>query len=147
MIEMVFAVLVAAILTSVAVSNASEYLARRGTQNARDAFVFLSYRARASAVERGVPLRLEIDAVRDHAWIVTRCSGSVGVDTLVNHYFGNDHVNVLTPSDARVTICYSPRGFATDRNPNPSGELMVRFGRGGDTASAAIGVLGQVQGR
>lgn len=143
-IELMFVLLIGSILMSMAFKGASGYLARQGAINARDAFVYLSSRARASAIERGGIVRLELDPAGERVWLVTGRSGAG--DTLeVLNYSGEYQADVQTGSGSALTICYTARGFADETCTSIAVALDLRFVRGADTARALVRPLGQVE--
>lgn len=144
LVELLVVILVGSILTGIAVAGGGRFVARQGAVNARDAFVFLSFRARSIAVESGRDILLELDPVSGEAWIVRR-EGGQRLET--HRYEGEYQAEVVTPGNARITICYSPRGYAIPACSQNTNNVEVGFVRGGNTARAVVRPLGQVEAR
>lgn len=140
LIELLLVVVVGAVLTGMAVGAVSRHLARQNAGNARDTLVHLAVRARASAIERGRVVRLELDPSTELAQVI------VGADVLESVRYGDEYdVDVMTGDDRKLTVCYTPRGFAS---PAPCTtvpvETAVLFRSGSHTSRAVIKPLGQV---
>lgn len=144
MVELLFVIVIAAILMGMAVNGANGYVSRRGTMNARDAFLFLAMRARASAIERGRRVSLHLDAAADRAAIYEGCDATG--TPLETYDFSEDfEIDVLLSAEQQERICYTPRGFAREPDGQVYSGFTVGFARGPDTARAVVRALGQVE--
>jgi prepilin-type N-terminal cleavage/methylation domain-containing protein len=142
LVELLLIIAVSGVLSMIAISQVGDYVARQGARNARDEFVYMAARARAAAIERSVVVRLEVDPATDRVWVVTNRSG-VGDTLEVRRYTADENTTITTGDGAVLTVCYSPRGYATSCT-SISAELAVDFTRGTRTASALVRPLGQV---
>lgn len=91
---------------------------------------------------------LEIDPATDAAWIVRRNTGAaLASDTLEKVNFPGVHTaTVSTAANARITLCYSPRGYAFSCSANsPAANVDVTFTTADKTAVARVKVLGQIE--
>ncbi|HEX7052133.1 MAG TPA: GspH/FimT family pseudopilin [Longimicrobiales bacterium] len=142
LLEVVVVLILGAIAIGFAMPKVSRFLQRQDVQNARDAFVLLARRARATAVQRGMPYRVEIDPDADRAWVVSGRSG--GGDTLeVVSYMTQYRTDVETSVSGAVTLCYAPRGFALE-SCGIDDPAIVRFSRAAYRDSLRVRPLGQV---
>lgn len=144
-VELIFVVLLIAMLTGMVISPAlSRAQARLEVQNARDAYIMLAARARAAAMNSGEVVRLEIVPATNHAW-VAKASGDT-IESIRYADGGDFRVRVETSSGDTVRVCYTSRGFAMPipgctTNPLPS---TITFSRGSYEARAEVRGLGQV---
>jgi prepilin-type N-terminal cleavage/methylation domain-containing protein len=152
MIEMMAVIVIAGILAGLAINPARRYLEERDAANARNAFTYLSVRARSAAIERGQVARLQIDPVGDRAWIVMGRSGAGDTLDPVVRFAAEYRTDVVIPGNQLLTICYSPRGIALASGfgagscgGGVAGSTMyVDFQRGNSTVRATVRPLGQV---
>ncbi len=140
LMELVIALLIGSILTSIALSSFGNSTARLAVRGARNAFVSLHARARASAIERGTNAVLFVDIQADTAAVVRQDTVIASVD------FMNEHDVDLVNSNTRLILCMSPRGYADEDCTNFSSAqtLLFVFRNGSDTVSAEILPLGQI---
>jgi prepilin-type N-terminal cleavage/methylation domain-containing protein len=143
LVEALIVIAIAGILSTIAFSGMKEYLARQGARNARDEFVYMAARARAAAIERSQVVRLEISPDEDRVRIVTSQNGVEKV-LETRHYTGEFNAVVTTGNGETLTICYSPRGYASTSCTSISEEVSVDFARAGKSARAVVRPLGQV---
>jgi len=137
-IELVIALLVGSILTSIALSSYGKAQGRFAVRGARNTFVAMHARTRATAIERGTTVRLVIDAGGDSI-TVTR-----GATTVEKIRFGDElHVDIQSAS-GNLLLCMNPRGYADTGCTSFSSAVTLVFRQNADTASVRILPLGQL---
>jgi prepilin-type N-terminal cleavage/methylation domain-containing protein len=137
-IELIIAVLVGSILTSIALSSYGKAQGRFAVQGARNTFVSLHARARATAIERGSTVRLAVYVAGDSVMVTS------GAATLEKVRFGDElHVDIRSTS-GDLLICMSPRGYADMACNNFSTSVIVTFWQNADSASVKVLPLGQL---
>jgi prepilin-type N-terminal cleavage/methylation domain-containing protein len=137
LIEVVIALLIGSILTSIALSGYGNARGRFAVRGARNTFVSLVARARAAAIEGGTTAQLIVYPGGDSVAVVRD-----GV-TLESIHFQNEFkVDVQAASD--ITLCMSSRGYAADACNSFTTPVTVTFQANADTASVRILPLGQV---
>lgn len=143
LIELLIVILITGAILSFAIPNLTKTTATRYSRNARDAFVWGAQRARARAIQTGTTQLFELDPATERAWVVRRGS----TDTLYTVNFQTEHEStVSTASNAVITVCFNPRGFATvSCNVNVGSNVDVTFTHGGYTSAARVKPLGQVE--
>ncbi|MGQ0561154.1 MAG: pilus assembly FimT family protein [Gemmatimonadota bacterium] len=138
LLELLIVLSIAGVLLTITLPRFGQMQARQQIANARDAYVWLAARARSLAVERGTKVYLEIDPALDRAWI------RAGTDTLENLHYTNEYsADVTTGTEARVVVCYSPRGYALETCSAGLG-TAVTFTGGPERARAQVGLIGMV---
>ena len=139
-IEILIVLVIGGILMGMALPAFGRALARRGAQNARDALVTLSARARNLAIERGATVTLGVDVAAGRAWIAQ------GTDTLdVLDYSGEFDADLTARRNAALLqVCFTPRGIGGACSSSTLLPDTVIFKRGAHTARAEVRVLGQV---
>ncbi len=146
LIEMFTAMVLIAVLSSIAFGKFNKSSANRSAVGARDAYVWLGRRARALAIQRGTVVRMTLNPTTEQArlWL-----GQTGVKPVLGSgiSFRNDFkVNVATSSGDSIVVCYSPRGFALTGTCTTSGlPKTATFSRAGQFAVATVQPLGQVE--
>jgi hypothetical protein len=99
----------------------------------------MNARARAQAVEYGQTVRLNLDPDDDSVWLSRAGEVLEVVD------FGEEfHVDIRTSTNAELTVCMNPRGFADMACNNFDDPVTVFFLFASDTASVRVLTLGQV---
>jgi hypothetical protein len=81
-------------------------------------------------------------------WIVRRNLGTaLATDTLERVVFSTVHASTIsTAANTRITLCYSPRGYAFSCSGNsPAGNVDVTFTHTDKTAVARVKPLGQIE--
>lgn len=146
-VELIFVMLIAGILMSLATPRFREYVNRREAINARQAFMMAAARARAAAVERGDVVVLMTRVQGDSVFVL---SGD-WTDTLERIDYRNGEIRadiLLSESLDPFRICYTPRGFVHP-SCQDGGSLPVLIGfstrNGADTVGAVINAVGQVE--
>lgn len=150
LIELAVVLIIAGILASIAVPSFQNMIKDKAAQNARDAFVWMGARAKATAIERGATYMLELDPATERAWIVLRrtSGAATAADTIQQAYFDDEHnANVSTAANSRITICYNPRAYAwrCHLTQSPTANTDVTFTAANRTSMAQIRVLGHIE--
>ena len=133
--------LVGSILTSIALSQYGNAQSRFAVRGARNTFVSLHARARATAIERGTTVVLFIDSSADSAAVRI-----TGAGTIVEAIHFRDDFNVdLQSSPAAIRLCMTPRGYADDSCNSFSSAVKVGFFFNADSTTVEILPLGQLR--
>jgi prepilin-type N-terminal cleavage/methylation domain-containing protein len=137
-VELIIALLIGSILTSIALSNWGSARASMAVRGARNSFVTLEARARATAIEKGTTIRLNVSVSGDSAWI------SDGTTTLERVRFADEfHVN-LRSSEGDFRLCMSSRGYGDEGCNSFSNAVTLQFWQTADSSSVQILPLGQL---
>lgn len=144
MIELVIAIVIGSILTTVALTRISSAQSRVAVRGAKSAYASVHARARAHGIEMGENVMLRVDAAGDSAWI------DQGGTVLEIVRFGAEQdvdMRVTGPSAPQTfTLCFSPRGY-TDSTCNSMNSIVrVEFWQGPDSTSVFLLPLGQLVG-
>jgi prepilin-type N-terminal cleavage/methylation domain-containing protein len=142
-VELLFVVVIAGILSAFAVPQISKYTSRRDALNARDAFILTGARARAAALQTGAEVRMRIDPTNHRVLIVD--AGNNPVEEPFDLLVGPVRGRIVGTRE--VVVCYTPRGFARPGCP-PADDSIVGFASpaGRDTAWARI-TMGRMERR
>lgn len=145
-IELLLVIVIGAILATMTVPSFTRMTSGQNARNARDAVVWMAARARSRAIERGEVIKFEIHVGDERAWIVRRNTGTaLASDTLEKIDFENEQ-DVQINSASRLTLCYSPRGYAFSCSAySPAAPVNVTFTHAGKSAVARVKPLGQVE--
>ena len=138
LIELVIALLIGSILTSIALSSYGNARGRFAVRGARNTFAALHARARAQAIERGSTVRLMVDAAGDSVYLV---SGGI---TLENVRFGEELNVDIRSSSGSLRLCMNSRGYADSDCNSFNTTPTVTFWQNADSASVSILPLGQL---
>ena len=142
LIELVFVLVIAGVLLGMMFGNFKQAAAQRSATSARDTYIWMTRRARATAIQRGtnVQVRLAPDLAR------AVVAAGTGTDSIMDvRYFQADFGSATTaPSGDSIMICYNPRGFATPCGPTTL-PTTVTFTVQGKSAIATVQALGQVE--
>jgi len=144
MVELVIAIVIGSILTTVALSQISGAQTRIAVRGAKTAYASIFARARAHGIEMGENVLLRFDANGDSVWI------DHGGTVLETMRFGEEQDVDLraTPTGAPATfdLCFSPRGY-TDTDCNSMNSILrIEFWQGQDSTSLLQLPLGQLVG-
>ena len=135
-VELVIALLVGSILTSIALSGYGNAQGRFAVRGARTTFASLVARARAQAIEVGSRVQLFVDVSGDSIFIR---QGTSNLETL--HFDDDLHVE-LASSVGSFRMCMNSRGYAdTDCNDKT---VTLSFRQNADSVSVKILPLGQL---
>lgn len=138
LVELMFVLLIAAVLLTMGAKQFGRIQVRRRVANARDALVYMAVRAQSAAMKRGDLVRIEIQPASSAAQIVTP-SDSVLERVRFDSQFG------VRMAGTAITACYSSRGFALPSCTTDGLPKRISFVASSDTASAVILPLGQVE--
>lgn len=142
MLEVMIVVIIGAVLLSAVMPAWGRMQVRWAVQNARDSFILLSARARATALERGIVTALEVDPETDRAWVVTSDGDTIDMAD----YTREEHrADVTTGSGGALTVCYTGRGIAHETCTTNGLPTTVTFSTAGQDAVAVVQPLGQVE--
>jgi prepilin-type N-terminal cleavage/methylation domain-containing protein len=148
-IELAVVLIIAGILAGIAVPNFTKMQRDKAAMNARDAFVWMANRAKATAVQMGTTYKLEIDPASDRAWVVLRrtSGAATAADTIQKVYFQSEFgADVTTPTNSTRTLCYNPRAYAWNCGGNAiTATTDITFTTAGRTSQARMKVLGQIE--
>lgn len=138
LIEIVIALLIGGILTSIAMSQYGNAQARFAVRGARNTFVSTVARVRAGAIEFGTTHQLIVDLAADSVAVVRN-------DTVLDavNYLSQFNVD-LRSSNTRLVLCMTPRGYADDSCNSFTTKQTVTFWFNADSTAVTILPLGQV---
>lgn len=137
LLELLVVIVIGGILAGIVGPSIGRVQARLDTESARDSFMLYAARARSLAIDRGAVTTLVVNTGTDQVQI------RIGADIVDTYDFGANHEVDLT--GASFNVCYSSRGFALASCTSLAADTDVTFTRAGETASATMKVLGQVQ--
>lgn len=137
LIEVVIAVLIGSILTSIALTGYGSAKSRYAVRGARNSFVSIHARARAAAIEGGTTARLHVFPGGDSVTVVR---GGVTLES-VNF---QDVFGVDIQASGNLTLCMSSRGFADTACNSFSSAETLTFRAGPDGSGLEILPLGQL---
>lgn len=144
MIEMVFVLLIGAILTSIALGSFQNVQSRFAARSAKQMYATLHQRARAIAIEKGEIIVIAVDLAGDSAWIRR---GPVRSD--VTHF--RSELNVDLRGTTSYIMCMTPRGYADLKcgglgSATSTSPIRLEFWRNQDSTSVWVLPLGQLVG-
>jgi prepilin-type N-terminal cleavage/methylation domain-containing protein len=137
-LELVIALLIGSILTSIALSQFGNVRGRYATAGARNTFQALHARARAQAIELGGDVRMLIDVSGDSVVLV-----DADGNTLENLQFGGE-LNVDLQSSSNIRLCMNSRGYADVDCNNFNSAVNLEFWHNADSTTVKILPLGQL---
>lgn len=138
LVELVIALLIGSILTSVALSSYGNARGAFAVRGARSTFASLHARARAQAIERGSTVRLLVDVTGDSVALWA------GTDHLETVSF-KDELNVdIRTSVGALRLCMNSRGYADTDCNNFTSAATITFWHNADSASVSLLPLGQL---
>ncbi len=137
--ELVVALAVGSVLTSIAVRNAGPVLSETAVRGATQTFSGLHARARAHAVERGAIARLRVDTSRDNVTII------VASDTIEIVTFGASQDVDIQASAPTITLCINPRGFGERGCSSFESSVSISFVQGEKASEVRLWPLGQLR--
>lgn len=140
LVELLLVLGIAGVMAALAAPRVTQAIAAQAVVQGRDGLVWLAATARASALERGEPVALVVDAGLDAVRIVVVSTDS----TLETRSFTDDQVDVVIDGGTQVRVCYTARGWALHTSCSTGLPATVRFQRGGQETVAQIRPLGQV---
>lgn len=138
-VELVIALLIGSILTSIALSSYHNARGGFAVRGARNTFASLTARARAQAIESGSNIRLVVDVSGDSIFL---WDGSQNLETV--RLDEELHVDMRS-SVGDFGLCMNSRGYADpDCNSFGSSTVTLQFWQNADSASVKILPLGQL---
>jgi type II secretory pathway pseudopilin PulG len=137
-LELVVVMMVGIILTSIAMNSLQGVQGRAAARQARQVFVALHARTRATAIERGEIVRLNIAKTGDSIWMLRGT-------TVVEKLHLNQELGVDIEGTGTVTLCMSPRGYAETACNSFTSTQTIVFAAGGDTAGVQLQTMGQLK--
>ena len=142
MIEVLIVLVIGAIVAGYAAPRISQAFATRAVVDGRDAIIWFSARARATALQTGTVTRLEIDPDEDYIFIRLEDADSTLVDS--RDLAEENKVNISTGSGDPIVVCYSPRGWAVTGGCTDGVPGEVTIVRDAQSTSLEVKALGQV---
>jgi prepilin-type N-terminal cleavage/methylation domain-containing protein len=137
-VELIIALLIGTILTSIALSSFGGARASFAVRGARSTFATMVARTRAQAIEKGSSVRLLVSASGDSVVITD------GTTTYDSHRFmDDDHVD-LRSSTGDFRLCMNSRGYGDTGCTSFSSTVTLQFWQGSDSATVKILPLGQL---
>ena len=137
-IELVIALMVGIILTSIALSSFGGARASFAVRGARNTFTTLVARTRAQAIESGSTVRLMVSVAGDSAYITK--DGT----TLDAVHFGDEFHVDLKSSVGDFRLCMNSRGYGDSGCTNFSSTVRLEFWQGSDSSTVKVLPLGQL---
>ena len=137
-IELVIALLIGSILTSIALAGYGNARGRFAVRGARNTFTSLHARARAQAIERGATVRLVVDVSGDSIYLR---SGGSNLETI--HFADEFNVDVRS-SVGNLVLCMNTRGYADPDCNSFISIAKLTFLQSADSASLNILPMGQL---
>lgn len=139
LIELVVALLVGSILTSIALSSYGNARGRFAVRGARNTFATLHARARAQAIELGSTVRLRVDVSGDSVAVWSEDRG-----TLESVHFDEEFNVDIRTNVGTISLCMNPRGYADPECNSFSSTAKITFWQNADSASLGLLPLGQL---
>lgn len=136
-VEMVFVLLLSALVIGIGARGYSAVMNRMAVANARDALITTVYRARSEAMRTGRVVRVTV--LPDSG--AARATTNAG--TVLHSMSASDYSASMI--GAQLSVCYTSRGYALPGCTNFNGQRAIAFIRGTDTAAVAISPLGQIR--
>ena len=136
LIEIVIALLIGSILTSIAMTSFGNARGSFAVRGAKNTFVSMVARARAQAIEQGESVWLIMDTAGDSAfvWYDSRNQETI-------RFGGELNVDVRGSS---FRLCMNTRGYADPDCNSFSSILTVQFWQNADSTSVQLLPMGQV---
>jgi len=139
LLEVLVALMIGAILTSIAVKAVGPASRGMAVQQARNVFAGMAARARAQAIEGGATTMLIANTVGDSVMIL---AGGRVVETV---RFRSEMNVDLQSSNGIVRLCMGPRGYARLDCNSFSSTVRMTFAAGTRSMAVEILPLGQVR--
>lgn len=140
LVELAVVVTIASILIGVALPRIQGAFQQREVTGVRDNVILLAAQARARAMEQARVSEFHLDVSTGIAAVIE------AGDTVDAIRFTADRGVAAQGSPAAITMCYTPRGFATQPcSTSLGGPTEIRFSRSGYDATLEIWQLGQVR--
>lgn len=140
LIEVIIAIMIGVILTSMAVKGFGAASTSLAARQARNVFNGMAARARAQAIESGITTVLIANVQGDSVMILGQ-----GGQIVENVRFGEELAVDMQATGGNFRVCMSPRGYADTDCNSFSSTIKVSFTAGGNTESLEILPLGQIR--
>ena len=138
LIEMVIAIVIFSVATSIGVQSVGDAMERGAVRGARRAFTAVHAGARAHAVQNGVQVRFIADADVDSLWV------SAG-DSVVTALSLVDDLGVdMQSSPARIQICLNPRGLSDLQCNSFNQPVDLQFTKGEEVSRTRVRTFGSL---
>ncbi len=141
MIELIIAIVIGSILTTIALNQISGAQTRIAVRGAQTTYAAIHYRARVHGIEKGRNVMLHADVTGDSVWIED------DGDILEIIRFGDENLDMrisLPSSLTEYTICFSPRGYADLSCSTPGTLMRLHFHQGAEVTNLWAMPLGQL---
>ena len=139
LLEVLVALMIGAVLTSIAVKAMGPASQGMAVQQARNVFAGMAARTRAQAIESGATTVLLANTVGDSVMIL---AGGRIVETV---RFGSEMNVDLQSSSGIVRLCMNPRGYAKLECNSFSSTIKMTFAAGTRSSEVEILPMGQVR--
>lgn len=141
MIELIIAIVIGSILTTIALNQISGAQTRIAVRGAQTTYASIHYRARVHGIEKGRNVMLHVDVAGDSVWIED--DGDV-IETI---RFGDENIDMTISSPSTLTqymLCFGSRGY-TDIACNSTNSLIrMHFEQGAEVTNLWVMPLGQL---
>lgn len=140
LIELIIAIVIGSILTTVALSRISDARARLAVRGAQNTYASVHARARVHGIEMGENVELHVASGGDSIWI--QHNGAV----LEKVRFDGDNVDlkILPNTTTDFHLCFTPRGY-TDTSCNSTASILrLWFVQGTDSLGIWMLPMGQL---
>lgn len=141
MIELIIAIVIGSILTTIALNQISGAQTRIAVRGAQTTYAAIHYRARVHGIEKGHNVMLHVDVAGDSVWIED------GGDILETVRFGDQNLDMrisFPTSLTQYTLCFGSRGY-TDTGCNSVNSLVrMHFHQGTEVTNLWVLPLGQL---
>lgn len=142
MIELIIAIVIGSILTTIALNQISGAQTRIAVRGAQTTYAAIHYRARVHGIEKGHNVMLHVDVAGDSVWIED--DGDI-IETI---RFGDDNLDMTIsyPSSSltEYTLCFSSRGYTDTRCNSINTYMYMHFEQGDEVSSLYVLPLGQL---
>lgn len=140
MVELVIAILIGSILTSIALASFRNVTGRFAARGAKQTFAAMHARTRATAVESGQTVRLVMNSGADSAFIVRN-------DTILDVMRFDEEFNVdVRSTPSRFILCMGPQGYGDTDCSTTSSPITLQFWLNADSTTLIILPMGQLVG-
>lgn len=139
LVEVIIALFIGAILTSIAVRRIGDTAGGLAVRQARNVFVGMAARARAQAIESGRTAVLEVSLEGDSAFV------RIGTRVVERVHFRRELEVGLEGSTGTLRLCMTPRGYADPACNSFGSVVKLTFMAGAHSESVDILPLGQIR--
>lgn len=141
MIELIIAIVIGSILTTIALNQISGAQTRIAVRGAQTTYAAIHYRARVHGIEKGRNVMLHADVAGDSVWIEDNG------DILEIIRFGDENLDMRVSSPSSVTeytICFGSRGYADMGCNTVNTYMRMHFHQGTEVSNLWVMPLGQL---